>query len=349
MIASPAYLSAAVHPLRRVEYTATLSTCAVLGFVLGPAIGAFLSQIDTTIFGLPVDAKNAAGVFMLAATTLMLVQTVLFFDGKEDKTGASSDDEEKAVDETNKTGSGQARGEKHFNYMGVALCMITFYIHYYSFAVQESIITPLVMILYRWDALKINLLFLGAGMMSLVTAFSVRYLTRWVDDRSLLVASIVIGFLGSILLVDLPVNSKLPVWRFLSGFSLITVAFPIGRNVVLGIFGNVLGDVNQGRWMGVMIGISALPRVIGPFVSLELLTVVDWKTWLEFGIIAALFGALLVTMWFNLDDLLPYADFAKRQERFARAGLLACHSPAPSPFAGKNVAHLRKKRVSQQS
>ena len=126
-------------------------------------------------------------------------------------------------------------------------------------------------------------------MLSLVTALSVRYLTRYAEDRIMLIMSIFAGFLGSVMLIDLPFNRTLPMWRFLVGFSFITVAFPIGRNVVLGIFGSVLGEVNQGRWMGILFSISAFPRVIGPFVSLELLKSVDWQSWLEFGIIASLF------------------------------------------------------------
>ena len=86
-----AYLSAAVDPSKRTENTAMLSTCAMLGFVIGPTIGAFLSQIDTTIAGLPMNANNSAGLFMVVATSGMFVQTTLFFDGKDDETGVSND------------------------------------------------------------------------------------------------------------------------------------------------------------------------------------------------------------------------------------------------------------------
>ena len=289
-----------VHPSKRVEYTATPSTCGVTGFVMGPAIGAGLSLIDTTILGLRINSDNSAGVFMLIATSIMFWQTLLFFDGKDDKTGLSIVDDNEDVKqqkkECNDADNDESKKHKpeeltavHFNHMGVSLCMIIFYMHYYSFAVQETVIVPMAMLLYSWDALEINLLFLGVGMLSLVTALSVRYLTRYIEDRTLLIISIFTGFLGSVMLIDLPFNQTLPMWRFLVGFSLITVAFPIGRNVVLGIFGSVLGEVNQGRWMGILFAISAFPRVIGPFVSLELLKSVDWQSWLEFGIIASLF------------------------------------------------------------
>eukprot|EP00581_Thalassiosira_minuscula_P018614 CAMPEP_0183733914 /NCGR_PEP_ID=MMETSP0737-20130205/42400_1 /TAXON_ID=385413 /ORGANISM="Thalassiosira miniscula, Strain CCMP1093" /LENGTH=521 /DNA_ID=CAMNT_0025967281 /DNA_START=168 /DNA_END=1733 /DNA_ORIENTATION=+ len=350
-----AYLSAAVHPSKRTEYTATLSTCAVLGFVLGPTIGALLSQINTTIFGLPVNANNAAGIFMLLATAFMLFQTAWFFDGKDDSTGnpteAENDNEKENGGEGNTAESTQ-KSEKDdtlFNHMGVTMCMVIFYVHYYSFAVQETITTPLVMMIYRWGPLQVNLLFTAAGVLSLITAFSVRYLTRYVEDRTILVSSICLGFLGSLLLLDLPFSQTLPLWRFLLGFSLITVAFPLGRNVVLGIFGNVLGDVNQGRWMGIIFAISAFPRVIGPFISLALLTAIDWGTWLEFGICTILFGITLLATCRHIDELVPYADFAKQlNQKYAQASrqqLVTIHSPRPSPMLVTSLATRRQNRM----
>ena len=300
---------------------------------MGPSIGALLSQIDTTIFGLPVDADNVAGVFMFVATSCMFVQTALFFDGKDDTTGQmavnsknEANGSEREIANTAPSGSQDAL----FNITGVTMCMVIFYIHYYSFAVQETIITPMVMLLYGWDSLEVNLLFMGAGVLSLITAFAVRYLTRVVEDRTLLLASVLIGFVGSVLLIDRPFNATLPVWRFLLGFGLITVAFPIGRNVVLGIYGNLLGEVNQGKWMGAIFAVSAFPRVVGPFVSLDLLKAVKWQTWLEFGICAVFFGLTLIATWRNLEDFVPLQVVAREQSKENQ--LVASHNPMPSPM-----------------
>ena len=335
-----AYISAAIEASKRVEFTATLSTCAVLGFVAGPTIGAMLSLIDTTVFGLKIGANNAPGLFILMANFIMLFQTALFFDGKDDCTGESG----KVTDEEEQVDSSKDSPEcKPFNYMGVAVSMFLFYIHYYSFAVQETIITPLCSVLYDWDPIEVNLLFTCAGVLSLVTSFAVRLLTRYVEDRILLVASILIGLVGSAFLMDLPFSPNLPIWRFLAGFSMTTVAFPIGRNVVLGIFGTVLGPVNQGRWMGVMIAISAFPRVVGPFIALELLELANWKTWLEFGISAALFGLVLALVIQNINLLVPYEDFLDDFEKDVKLNgrqLQDMHSPIPSPIIGrKRRAH----------
>lgn len=154
-----AYLSAAVNPSKRTEYTATLSTCAMLGFVIGPAIGAFLSQIDMTIAGLPVNANNSSGAFMLVATSVMFFQTALFFDGTDEMTGNPTDDKEppnpssSATTPTSEMATESTQESTEialFNHIGVSLCMMIFYIHYYSFAVQETITTPMVAIIFEW-------------------------------------------------------------------------------------------------------------------------------------------------------------------------------------------------------
>eukprot|EP00956_Cyclotella_meneghiniana_P042414 scaffold248450_cov41-Cyclotella_meneghiniana.AAC.1 len=64
-----AYLSTAVEPSVKTEYTAKLGTSAVLGTVMGPSVGALTSQIlgqnDITIHGLPLDANNVPAFLIL--------------------------------------------------------------------------------------------------------------------------------------------------------------------------------------------------------------------------------------------------------------------------------------------
>ena len=73
-----AYLSTAVEPSVKTEYTATLATFAVLGTVMGPSIGALASQIlgqnDVMIHGLPLDANNVPAFLILVGTIFMIIQ-----------------------------------------------------------------------------------------------------------------------------------------------------------------------------------------------------------------------------------------------------------------------------------
>lgn len=277
----------------------------------------------------------------------MLIQTAACFDGKDDRTGDSEEEVDKMSDLSEQSESEEkALNGNPFNSMGVSMSIILFFVHYYSFAVQETITTPMVSVIYNWSSLKINLLFTGAGMASLLTSFSVRCLTRYVEDRSMLVASIVIGLIGSMLLMDEPFNKTLPVWRFLVGFSLTTIAFPVGRNVVLGVFGNVLGPVNQGRWMGIIIAVSALPRVLGPFLALKTLELIYWKTWLEFGICTALFGVAILGTLQNIRSLVPYSEFIQSQHgnKSEPNALMNSYNPVPSPLLARSPASSLRRR-----
>ena len=69
-----AYLSAAVEPSVKTEYTATLATSAVLGTITGPIIGALFSQVDITIYGLQLNAYNVPGFLIIVATFVVFVQ-----------------------------------------------------------------------------------------------------------------------------------------------------------------------------------------------------------------------------------------------------------------------------------
>jgi hypothetical protein len=49
---------------------------------------------------------------------------------------------------------------------------------------------------------------------------------------------------------------------------MITVAFPFGRTAVMGCFSKILGPTPQGFWVGVMLAVGAVPRIVGPWWAL---------------------------------------------------------------------------------
>ena len=107
-----------------------------------------------------------------------------------------------------------------------------------------------------------NLLFVGVGVLSLFTSTAQTLLSRYCSDRLILINSILLGLVGSLILCDNPLvaGNFLPIWRFLLGFGLITVAFPLGRTVTLSIYSGLLGDIDQGYYMGLMLAVGAVPR-----------------------------------------------------------------------------------------
>ena len=122
---------------------------------------------------------------------------------------------------------------------------------------------------YGWSQRRVDTLFAGVSVLSLVTSVLVAELSNRWSDYDLLVLSLVLGFAGSLVLLDPPLwPAQLGEARFLAGFALITVAFPFGRNVALATFSKVLGPCDQGEWMGLMFVVGALPRCLGPSWSL---------------------------------------------------------------------------------
>ena len=87
---------------------------------------------------------------------------------------------------------------------------------------QETITTPLVLNLYNFEQYQVNLLFIGVGVLSLFTSAAVGFLSRFFSDRSMLVLSLVLGLIGSLLLIDTR-DDFLSLPRFLLGFGVITI------------------------------------------------------------------------------------------------------------------------------
>ena len=131
--------------------------------------------------------------------------------------------------------------------VGLAVCLGAFFAHFYSFAIQETITTPFVTARYGWSQRRVDTLFAGVSVLSLVTSVLVAELSNRWSDYDLLVLSLVLGFTGSLVLLDPPLwPAQLGEVRFLAGFALITVAFPLRAGVALATFSKVLGPCDQG-------------------------------------------------------------------------------------------------------
>jgi len=340
-----AYLSTAVEPSVKIEYTATLNTFAVLGGIIGPCIGALFSQISTTIHGLTLNAYNFPGFIILVGNLFMLVQTLLFFDGKgsqEDReicdssitldTEESNSDEEDHplrseeilnVNEEGILNSGSNTGveesshnsdfnelELPFNARGIYMSIYVSTCFSYCFAVQETVTTPMVIKFYNWSTREINLLFATAAFISLLASISIRFINQHVQDRTLMIASIGICLLGTILQIEIPqIETILPVSRFICGFLLTYLGFPVGRVVVMALFSNILGPTNQGKWMGVIYAAASMARAITPFIAWQIMEAVNWKTWLNFGLCSLLLLSDLVGIIATFGFLIPYSEF----------------------------------------
>lgn len=70
-----------------------------------------------------------------------------------------------------------------------------------------------------------------------------------------------------------PGDGAVPLGGFMAGFTFIVIAFPIGRNVILSLYSQILGPAPQGVYMGAMIAVGAIPRAAGPFWAIVALCI----------------------------------------------------------------------------
>eukprot|EP00956_Cyclotella_meneghiniana_P001679 scaffold1823_cov38-Cyclotella_meneghiniana.AAC.10 len=176
--------------------------------------------------------------------------------------------------------------------------------------VQETVTTPMVIKFYNWSTREINLLFATAAFISLLASISIRFINQHVQDRTLMIASIGICLLGTILQIEIPqIETILPVSRFICGFLLTYLGFPVGRVVVMALFSNILGPTNQGKWMGVIYAAASMARAITPFIAWQIMEAVNWKTWLNFGLCSLLLLSDLVGIIATFGFLIPYSEF----------------------------------------
>ena len=291
---------------------------AILGFVCGPSFGALFTTINASYFDgrLVFDAYTSPGWFILALCVVIFFLVIFCFHPTASPTFTTGDTVNTAAAAT-----AHAPILSPPNSKGLGIVLVLFVIHFFSFAIQETITTPYVLSAYGWSQTDVNLLFVAVGVISLVTSIGIKYLARVVSDYNMLLISLVIGLIGSILLIDSPPFTDqitLPLPRFFAGFALITVAFPFGRNVSLSVFSQLLGPTPQGQWFGYMFAAGAIPRIIGPSWSLFAL---DWackiehmdcflggRTWLEFAVSGTLFaGGIVLALMFK-KEMRPYGE-----------------------------------------
>ena len=299
-----AYLSIAAPSEQRTELTGRLSTFACLGFIFGPALGAAVSQLPSFGVGeLHFDAFTMQGWSMAFGNLMMFVVTSQFNERKrsEELTDFAPDA---------KVGS-KPEAEALDNYYGILACIAFFFVHFNGFAVQETITTPLVQDWFGWDVFSANLLFVASGMMNLVCAVvlafvsaprdaSKGYMQARVEDRKLLFTSLGLAGLGWLLLIP---AGKPNLTQFLIAYTLITIAFPFGRGVCLSMVGKLLGDAPQGGWMGVMFALGAVARILGPFWAVHGYFAIG--PFAVFGSTCAIFAMSLVSTIFFWPKLVP--------------------------------------------
>ena len=334
-----AYISECIDKNENLAMIADLGASAVLGFVLGPIVGLIGAFINFRIGAFYVDEYTSSGYFQAIFTIIMFVGTFAIFteipreyrrclqedNNEEEEDEVSVEEDEADQDENIKNILHQDpdlidfatldENEKDTlsrmkpNMKGVVVCLIIFLIHFNGFAVQETITTPISTdVLHKYtDTLDYPesfayILFAFSGVLSLITFLCLRKMNDLLSNKTFVFISSAMGFIGYFILMDFSPRIIEPA-RFIIGFCIISITFPLGRGVTLSLFSKLIGKNKAGVYMGYMLAIGAISRIIGPFWSVQSLTV---SPSLTFGITALLFLISLSIQWFYNDSLSPH-------------------------------------------
>eukprot|EP00177_Eucheuma_denticulatum_P001968 GFKZ01003519.1.p1 GENE.GFKZ01003519.1~~GFKZ01003519.1.p1 ORF type:complete len:433 (+),score=33.65 GFKZ01003519.1:292-1590(+) len=258
----------------------TVNAYATLGFVVGPVFGLMFSLIpDISLpFSLHINELTGPGHFVLLSSIVILGLYTWVFDEESDRADAPMHKEdleqstpllEGGASVSADEGGGGPEPGLFGLFMGLVVCNLIFFVHFFGFAVQETVTTPFVQQHYGWSVLQANLLFTAAGVCALVAFAGVQTGTRrGFSDRGMTLFSLGLGLVGFVLLVP-GVGGAISECRFLYGFMVISVAFPVGRATTAALYTKLLPMKEQGRGQGVILAVGAVARILGPFCAVR--------------------------------------------------------------------------------
>lgn len=115
-------------------------------------------------------------------------------------------------------------------------------------------------------------LFTAFGVISILTFFVLHKLDGIVDDRKLVLAGLVSGLVGWVLWFDF-YDRIICIPAFLVGYALVSVSFAVGRNVIFALFSKIIGNQPAGAYMGWMLAMGAVSRMLSPFWCVQSLSI----------------------------------------------------------------------------
>ena len=124
------------------------------------------------------------------------------------------------------------------------------------------------------------------------------------------------GLIGYLILIDYNPRIIEPA-RFIIGFAIISVTFPFGRGVTLSLFSKLIGNHKAGMYMGWMLAVGAVSRIVGPFWAVQSMIV---EPGLTFGVTAILFLVNIIAQLVFKRKLenhwsVKISDFEEREKR----------------------------------
>ena len=136
-----------------------------------------------------------------------------------------------------------------------------------SIAIYETLGLEYAMNHVSLSAVDAGFYFSSCGFIGVIALLNMRFFCKYFDDVQLIVGGMILMVLCNTILLfdDRPSIHHIMQWKFLVAiFFMYASGYPIGHTAVIGLFGKVLKERDQGALMGWFASSGSLARVIFP-------------------------------------------------------------------------------------
>lgn len=248
-----AYASHATDLSNRTKIMAYTSAAQGLGFVIGPALAAALSQVNFRVGAVVVNQYTAAGYVsaLMSAVNIFVLLAVKFRECSHARHG-----------------EGEKRDLPRDEFYTILVVIFLFFTIIFVFSMFETIATPMFDKYYGWDVFKTGVFFLCVSALSVVSFLAVSrpQVNKAVDERLLLlIGGYFLCCVALLVMATWPfLESYPPLWQISIGGVLISISYPIGSLLIYSIYSKVLHPKEQGTKMGWLTAGGSVARIIGP-------------------------------------------------------------------------------------
>mmetsp|Transcript_22098 Transcript_22098/g.31107 ORF Transcript_22098/g.31107 Transcript_22098/m.31107 type:complete len:518 (+) Transcript_22098:61-1614(+) len=324
------FIGSKIPARHQTSCSSRLSSCGITGIMMGPALGAPLQAIDFKFLGVTVDGNNGPGVVLLFVCIMNILMSYRFFsvESRRGPSGVSQPRLEASE-------SQDRRGFRPPNKRGLLVCYMVFFGVNLNMASLETITPVLAQRLYGWGPclnpaecpfqatqIYVNLLLSCGGLLSLaMAALMAFYLGPYIYRRE--VVAITLSHAVSVLvnLGNIDCGGSLPAYRFVLDYLLGAFFGGLARGPGVALMAQIIGPHPKAAYMGLLFAIGAVPRIVGPFLFVELLQLpspshtADFayvyegplpRTWLLYGCQTAVFLVIFLSVQIFRKDLKPH-------------------------------------------
>uniref|UniRef100_A0A7S0G3Y8 Major facilitator superfamily (MFS) profile domain-containing protein n=1 Tax=Rhodosorus marinus TaxID=101924 RepID=A0A7S0G3Y8_9RHOD len=187
--------------------------------------------------------------------------------------------------------SGQFR-YRVFRYFCMVMFLINFSAGFFQVAFQ-----PILVDYFKVTESSMGLIFETISVLAIVPPLLVALLSRFLEDRQLMLVGICAKMLG-MLLYCFPFG-KMHVWQPVVGNILIIKASIFFFTSALSLFTKILGPLSGGAWIGILSSVAAVGPAVAQLLALRLVLTIYGTYWYFLFCVPAVLGFFLVAYpWF---------------------------------------------------